>query len=416
MSRIRKKKKPNSKQLEAEKRNHFLRHIKHIFIESGCGQVYRVLTPRVMQALYTIKDSSLKIRPGYCPCLSNSEIRHLKQLIDKEAQHTQVTIKNSGYTMSMKVFYTYGLSLYSLQGWFAEQEGPEMQEAYSIMKERLDIIQAETDFRSRLLAFCSTFSMIASELNKFQVHVKPKIITETSGRVKGLEFEINAYPCEQKKFRIDGHTRPAFRVGSYAYYKVYPEWILVKRSSFEKPTPFNNIEIPVYIQMHALNRLSERIDTLSRDCVELYVYLSFQNPVITFFRGKILVDYVYAQTKLGYLLVEIVDNVLLIKTFLLLTNQATPEGEKLKALTGLSKIDMQYWNIDRLSTFQKTDIEENEELKLIFSTAGCGKLFSKAVNFLEDEDKEHKHIAENILKYCLKEEDEPGSPSNGAIL
>ncbi|MCE4563625.1 hypothetical protein INQ51_04825 [Maribellus sp. CM-23] len=405
MSRIRKKKKTNCnrKQLEAEKRNHFLRHIQHIFIESGCGQVYRVLTPTVMQALYSIKDSSLKIRQGNCSCLSNSDIKLLKQTIDKEAQQTKVTIKKGDYTMSIKEFYTYGLSLHVLQTWLAEQEEPEMQEAYTLMKERLDIVQAETDFRSHLFAFCSTFSMMASELNKFQSHVKPQIISDNSGRIKGLEFELNAYPCEQKKFRIDGHTRPAFRVGSYAYYMIHPEWVSVKRSLFEKPTAFNNIDIPVYIQTHAINRLRERIDTLSRDCVELYVYLSFQNPVITFFRGKILVDYVYAQTKLGYLLVEIADNVLLIKTFLLLTNQATPEGEKLKDLTGLSKIDMKYWNIDRLSTFQKTDMEENEELQLIFRNAGCSGLFSKAVNFLEEEEKEHRSIADNFLKYCLIE-------------
>uniref|UniRef100_UPI0032178E4C hypothetical protein n=1 Tax=uncultured Draconibacterium sp. TaxID=1573823 RepID=UPI0032178E4C len=406
MSRIRKKKKPNSnrKQLEAEKRNHFVRRLKHIFIESGCEQVYRVLTPTHKQALYQMKDSSLKIRLGDCSCLSNSEIKHLKELIDEEAQQTRVTIKNSGYTMSVKEFYTYGLCLYGLQNWFAEQQKPEMQEAYKVMKERLDVVQAEINFRSHLWAFCSGLSMIASELNKILVHVKVQIADEISGRITGLVYELNAYPCQEKKFRLYGNARPAFRVGSYAYYKIYPEWASVKRSSFEKPTPFNTIDIPVYIQMHAINRLTERLDTLSRDCLEVYVYLSFQKPVITFFRGKILVDYVYGQTKLGYLLVEIVDNVLLIKTFLLLTNQATPEGEKLKELTGLSKIDMKYWNIDRLSTFQKTDIEENKELELIFRNAGCGKLFNKAVNFLEAEEKEHRSVAENILKYCLKEE------------
>ena len=298
MSRKRKKKKTNCnrKQLEAEKRNHFLRHIKHILIESGCEQVYRVLTPNHKQALYQIRDSSLKIRQGDCSCLSNSDIKLLIQTIDKEAQQTTVTINNSGYTMSMKEFYTYGLCLYALQGWFAEQEKPEMQEAYAIMKERLDVVQAEKDFRSQLFAYCSTFSMMASALNKSQVHVKMQLVGEKSGRIKGLEFELNAYPCEQRKFRIDGHTRSAFRVGSYAYHMIHPEWVSVKRSSFEKPTPFNDVDIPVYIQMHAINRLTERLDTLSRDCAELYVYLSFQDPVITFFRGKyLLIMYIVKQ-------------------------------------------------------------------------------------------------------------------------
>lgn len=359
-----------------------------------------------MQALFDTRISSLKIRPGDCSCLSNRDIKLLKQLIDKEAQLKMVTIKNSDYTMSMKEFYTYGLSLYSLQIWFAEQEEPEMREASAIMKERLDFELTETEFRSHLMAFCATLSMMSSRLNKYQVHIKMQIVGGDSEGVKGLEFELNAYLSPQKQIRIDGRTRPAFRVGSYTFHGLYPEWVTVKRSSFEKPTPFNHIDIPVYIQMHAINRLTERLDTISSDCAENYVYLSFQKPVVTFFQGKILVDYVYGQTKLGYLLVEIEDNVLLVKTFLLLTNQATPEGEKLKELTGLSKIDMKYWNIDRLSAFQKTDIKENEELKQIFRNAGCSKLFSKAVNFLEEEN-EHKHIAEDILKYCLIGEPDP---------
>lgn len=404
MSRTRQRKKSacNSKQLEAEKRNHFLRHIKHILVESGCAQVYRVLTTRHKQALYKIKDSSLKVRKGDCYCLGNKDIKLIRQFIDKEMQREKISIEKSGYTMSVKEFYTYGLSLYALQKWFKEQEEPEMQEAYNIMTERLNIVQTEEKHRAELLALCSCFSMIASELNKYLVHIKVQLASETStGQIKGLEFELNAFPAEQKKIQLYGNTRPAYRVGSCAYEMLYPTWVAVRRCLFEKPTPFNNIDIPVYIQMHAINRLTERIDTLSRDCMELYVYLSFQTPRIQFFRGKVLVDYIYSQTKLGYLLVEIVDNVVLIKTFLLLTNEATPEGEKLKELTGLSKIDMKYWNIDRLSTFQKTDIYENEELKLIFKKAGCGNLFSKAVNYLEEE--EHLHVAENILKYLQDE-------------
>ncbi len=402
MRRTRKRKKTTykPKQLEAERRNHFIKQIKHILIESGCEQVCRILTPTHMQALYNIKDSSLKIRKGDCSCLRNSEIKHIKQMMDKEAQEKQLTVENSGYTMSMKAFYTYGLSLYALQKWLGEQKEPEMQEACKLLTERLDVVAAEKNYRSQLWAFCCTFSMMASGLNTMLVHIKMRLASKDTGRLNGLEFEINAYRCQEKKFRLYGNTRPAYRVGSYVYHMIYPEWVSVKRSLFEKSGSFNNIDIPVYIQMHAINRLCERLDTLSRDCLELYVYLSFQKPVITRFQGHILVDYVYGKTKLGYLLVELVENVLLIKTFLLLTNGSTPEGEELKELTGLSKIDMKYWNIDRLSTFQKTDIVENEELRLIFIKAGCGKLLSKAVNFVNEEENEHIRIAENILKYC----------------
>ena len=50
-----------------------------------------------------------------------------------------------------------------------------------------------------------------------------KLATEDNERLKGLEFEINAYPCQHKKIQLYGNTRPAYRVGSYVYHMIYPD-------------------------------------------------------------------------------------------------------------------------------------------------------------------------------------------------
>ncbi len=58
-----------------------------------------------------------------------------------------------------------------------------------------------------------------------------------------------------------------------------------------------------------------------------------------------------------------------------MTNSGTPEDQKLEDISRLKKIDKQYLAIDKLSTFQVSDIADNNELKELFEEAGCGLLF-----------------------------------------
>ena len=65
----------------------------------------------------------------------------------------------------------------------------------------------------------------------------------------------------------------------------------------------------------------------------------------------------------------------MIQTFLFITNNGTPEGDKLNELMGLNKADKIYWEIDKLSTFMETNFEKNDSLKQLFLQAGCKSLF-----------------------------------------
>ena len=68
------------------------------------------------------------------------------------------------------------------------------------------------------------------------------------------------------------------------------------------------------------------------------------------------------------------DDKLVILSFLFLTNDGTPEGKKLRAITGLAKRDKKYLEIDKLSTFTAYRIHEDKELSELFRQAGCGSL------------------------------------------
>ena len=62
---------------------------------------------------------------------------------------------------------------------------------------------------------------------------------------------------------------------------------------------------------------------------------------------------------------------IVIRTFLFVTNNGTPEGQMLENVTGLQKLDKKYLALDKLSTFMTSDIGGNEKVKEIFTSAGC---------------------------------------------
>ncbi len=94
----------------------------------------------------------------------------------------------------------------------------------------------------------------------------------------------------------------------------------------------------------------------------------------------------------------IVGDKVVIRTFLFPTMDGTPEGQKLYEklhLTGKERVHLKW---DRLSTFQETDLGENEELHEIIEECGCGHLFDILPDFLDLRD--HKSgFAEDARQY-----------------
>jgi hypothetical protein len=132
----------------------------------------------------------------------------------------------------------------------------------------------------------------------------------------------------------------------------------------------------VYVQSHALNRLAERLDGVEPGVLHFSIYSSLSEPKVSKSRsGFLMFKYEIFGNKAGYLLGEVVDDKIVIKTFLFLTNAGTPEADKLKAATGLMKEDIMYLDIDKLSTFVYSDIAGNDRIRQLFIDAGCESLF-----------------------------------------
>lgn len=180
---------------------------------------------------------------------------------------------------------------------------------------------------------------------------------------------------EVRSIRINGSKRNVYRIGrtrhdeGIYWAKIHPS--LINQKFCKKSGEFN-----VYIQEHGIQRLYERLDSfISREYLHYELYQAVINRKISTCDGKTLLEYKLIGWKVGYLLIDIHENIALIRTFLFITNDGTPEGVKLKKKTGLESLDKQYWAIDKLSTFVNREFRKNKRLKKIFEECGCGHLY-----------------------------------------
>jgi hypothetical protein len=193
--------------------------------------------------------------------------------------------------------------------------------------------------------------------------------------------DIYGIPAEKKTIKLDGHKRPAYRLGKPDGKEIF-QWCVTESHILGDFYKGSAEKLDVYIQAHALNRMAQRLDLLKRAAIN-YVLWENTHTISSFVhhRGKLLLPVNIYDTKIGYLVAEVINNVLLFKTFLFITHNFTPEGDKLRRLSGLGKEDISYWKIDRLSTFVNLDSEKYPPLTSLFQEAGLADLF-----LLKDKD------------------------------
>ena len=192
-----------------------------------------------------------------------------------------------------------------------------------------------------------------------------------------LRFVVHAVHPEITTFESDRGPRKAFRCGQ-PFGPSGIEWATWDPANLGiagVPGP-----LPVYVQSHALHRLYERLNFI-RDGEWFLHDLLWQSLRQPEFVGRdsstdrLLVIYRLAQHRLGYLACRVLRDKVVVETFLFLTMDGTPEGQKLRERLRLRRPDREYLGLDEIGTFLASDIQEDEELVAILSDCGCGHLF-----------------------------------------
>jgi hypothetical protein len=233
------------------------------------------------------------------------------------------------------------------------------------------------------------------------------------------EISIHPFRPERKKIKIaNGEFRNAIRYVIVSSDTDEPESrmfipVSIPASFLGFKTYGEEIMMPLYITEHALNRLDERTDdTRLKGYIQLSILTSFtennNKPKLIKLRdNKMMMEYKLLDFKIGYLVISVLEGIILVRTFLLMTSPATPEGKILHEQLGLQKLDNKYLGIDVLHTFLNSDILENEDICEMFIKAGCQSLIDLCKNLkissqLEKNNDEKIKLAAQMRDYLTK--------------
>lgn len=212
--------------------------------------------------------------------------------------------------------------------------------------------------------------------------------------------------CKPEKITItiDNQKRSIIQLGwNFSNDKL--QGIKIKPSTLGFTGLDSDKPIDVFVQHHALHRLRIRLD-LTPGLMHFAIVAMMDQQTIDYVKNDnhSLVPYLLAKEKLGYLLVKWIGDLLVVITFLFLTNDETPEGKKLNKLLSINKLDKEYLGIDTLPEFNRYHFEKNKRLSALFTEAGCGSLLKLknlkefSMNYYFDKD------PKAILKYLSDSE------------
>ncbi len=214
---------------------------------------------------------------------------------------------------------------------------------------------------------------------------------------------VHHWPSKDR-LRINNKQRPIYKLG-WPIWTGEMDYMEIKTAQLKDLYKGNKSVLEIYIQNHAFRRLYERTTPLMKSFVNLSMMQSFNNGYAEVFRERVLISLRYFGIKLGYFLSDIIDDKLVVKTFLFITHHDTPEGSKLEKISGLSKKEISYWQIDKLETFLHSDIKEDSLMNELFKKAGLLDLF--LLKTLDPQKSEEDNYNwSSIEEYILKGQQE----------
>jgi hypothetical protein len=362
----------NKKELATQYRKEFFRKMKMI-IDNKCGtDIYPAIPQWVLDNAYLCRSAPFKISADYQCKIPTKYLKDMKVILPKLLKKNTICLQPTNYEISIYDYFTVVFTIVIIGGSIDETS---LNNADKV-KEALFLFVADT--ATHEIAnnyFCNILQTCNFERNDLRNTLYWFNYTQVIPKSHPAETEnllhIHSIIPETIHKDIDGCSRPVFRVG-WTNALIGPDWISIKPSLLGSKSSFAQIPLKVYAQAHAINRLMERVDCFWMGITQYNLYCSLLNPKIAYNNNhNLLIEYSFFNTKVGYFRADIVDGIILLRTFLFVTNNGTPEGQLLEKNTGLQKLDKMYFQIDKLSTFMNSDLDKNTDVQRLFKNAGC---------------------------------------------
>jgi hypothetical protein len=436
-----KKKRSNNvqelKQQKARKKKEFMSKLLMVCKVISDESLFYIMPEAIRSKVYATREV-IDIRGAKGVKIQKRLLEVIEKTIKQQLLDTQMElIAGSGRTVSFSDYMKVVSSLEaSIRKDYPEQcfEGMERFDDFLAEKDR-----RINEFEGKIMDLCSMACNIFDDLSQARLysyalafethpekvqtmlnshlkqHLMPRSLDEFDFKLHNI-ITIGTYPLDVKKVTIKGDTRPVIQMATL----IYPTDVFVfmpfeiAGEDLNIGHAFSQLKIPVYIQQHAINRVMERSGYRVPGLCKIDILSAVFSPVITRIgKDRFLIEYRMNKIKIGYLVAEFIDGILVVITFLLMTNNGTPEGDKLAELTGLKKLDKEYLMIDNLRSLASSDILESEIVCKLFCDAGCQSILEACTLFKDNKDlswmmgigEQKNSMSEMIIEYLKPDAD-----------
>lgn len=403
----RKRQKTNSFQkqkiVKAQCRNEFIHNLKH-FIDIIHGEEVSPLIPSsILNELYDKRIHPFRIAIATGSIVPSAVLKDVRESLSTHSKNAPITLTISDkLEVTMEEFFTLILTISLNLEKSIKENHPSLQPLKrNLIKFNATVQDLLNIVGENLHSMLLSMGFFYHDISKTIYWLKHELIATQSG-LDNL-IRINSFKIEKSNIIIDDIKRTIIRLG-FAFPSYGIDWLSMKPSELRIQDCESDNPLDVFIQTHALQRLSERIDCFPIGSVHYNMFQSFKFPKVFYDPyGNILIEFRFFHTKAGYFRIDVIDGKIIIRTFLFVTNNGTPEGQMLANYTGLQKLDKKYLAIDKLSTFMTSDIGKDENVKKLFIDSGCQCLLYLFERFKSISNTSKRFDSQFMLKYCNSE-------------
>ena len=179
-----------------------------------------------------------------------------------------------------------------------------------------------------------------------------------------ISYRITVQECETKYFSFNNIYRKTFRMFEPADGLYLPKPLTVFQNAiFPKEKKDKNFNM--YVQSHVFYRFKERLDTLSPTDHNLLFQYTFTRylKLVQYDNRDLFACLIADDCPVGYFTFLVRGDDIVVNTFLPLVGDNTPEGKRLQKLLSLSKEEIIYLGMDKISFFSRVDFDQIPALK-----------------------------------------------------
>lgn len=383
-------------------RNNYISRIKKVLNEINMEDIFHELSPELLEIVFTNRGQFISVQHDEKKSTSKSELKEIQKIIYEWSRDQKVQIFGSEFSINIIDFFEVWVplvlnikSIDNRNSQITSKINDIVFETFIIYTDfdNQNFLNQNKEAYNKRTDILTLFALIASLIRTKFIWLE--LSTNNCEIDYGLRQKaiLHSSDPEITYFKKDNKNRPIYRLG-IPFTNIGIVWAQISPSTWDLNTD-NETKLDVYIQSHAINRMCERIDGLNEQGCIINLYNSIiNNPKAIIYNNDILIEYLIEDLKIGYVLATQQKNRLIIRTFLFITANGTPEGQKLSEITGLGKLDKKFLAIDKFSAFQNSGIKDNPRLADIFINAGCGDLL---------------HV-EILLKYFQEIKNSPFTP------